>query len=202
MILPTAAGDELAPICRFKLHRLNFTGPAGSRPHLARSAGKRARRLDRSRGDHMAQGFVNEFNAAAQALIDVWEAHAAAEFEQKDADAAIATMTSHPVLIHVPVGTGATGREPLRKFYREVFIPPNTAGYRASAPDSERGTESSHRRVHPAVHPYDPDGLVRPGDCTNWPVPRRTPTSASLPFKAARSPLRTSTGTRLLCCYN
>jgi carboxymethylenebutenolidase len=35
----------------------------------------------------------------------------------------IATMTSHPVLIHVPVGTGATGREPLRKFYREVFIP-------------------------------------------------------------------------------
>ena len=32
-------------------------------------------------------------------------------------------MTAHPVLIHVPVGTGATGREPLRKFYREVFIP-------------------------------------------------------------------------------
>ena len=49
--------------------------------------------------------------------------HTAAEFEQKDADAAIATMTEQPVLIHVPVGTGATGREPLRKFYREIFIP-------------------------------------------------------------------------------
>jgi carboxymethylenebutenolidase len=71
----------------------------------------------------MAQRFANEFNAAEQALIDVWEAHTAAEFEQRDADAAIATMTAHPVLIHVPVGTGATGREPLRKFYREVFIP-------------------------------------------------------------------------------
>jgi carboxymethylenebutenolidase len=58
-----------------------------------------------------------------QTLVDTWEAHTRAEFELKDADAAIATMTDRPVLIHVPVGTGATGREPLRRFYREVFIP-------------------------------------------------------------------------------
>ena len=64
-----------------------------------------------------------DFTAAEQALIDVWDAHTAAEFEQKDADAAIATMTEHPVLIHVPVGTGATGREPLRRYYRDIFIP-------------------------------------------------------------------------------
>src|SRR2546430_11880955 len=66
---------------------------------------------------------MQRFNAAEKALIDVWEAHTAAEFEHKDADEAIATMTEHPVLIHVPVGTGATGREALRKFYREIFIP-------------------------------------------------------------------------------
>ena len=66
---------------------------------------------------------MQRFNAAEQALIDVWEAHMAAEFEHKDADAAIATMTVHPMLVHVPVGTGATGREPLRKFYKEIFIP-------------------------------------------------------------------------------
>ena len=66
---------------------------------------------------------MQRFNAAEQALIDVWEAHTAAEFEHKDADAAIATMTGHPMLVHVPVGTGATGREPLRKFYKEIFIP-------------------------------------------------------------------------------
>jgi carboxymethylenebutenolidase len=66
---------------------------------------------------------MKRFSAAEQALIDVWEAHTAAEFEHKDAEAAIATMTEHPVLIHVPVGTGATGREALRKFYREIFIP-------------------------------------------------------------------------------
>jgi hypothetical protein len=51
---------------------------------------------------------MQRFSDAEQALIDVWEAHTAAEFDHKDADAAIATMTEHPVLIHVPVGTGAT----------------------------------------------------------------------------------------------
>jgi carboxymethylenebutenolidase len=66
---------------------------------------------------------MQSFNAAEQALIDVWQAHTAAEFEHKNADLAIATMTEHPVLIHVPVGTGATGREALRKFYKEIFIP-------------------------------------------------------------------------------
>jgi carboxymethylenebutenolidase len=63
------------------------------------------------------------FSPTEQAMIAVWERHTAAEFVQKDADAAIATMTENPVLIHVPVGTGATGREPLRRFYREIFIP-------------------------------------------------------------------------------
>ncbi|WP_444910698.1 nuclear transport factor 2 family protein [Microbulbifer sp. TRSA005] len=56
-------------------------------------------------------------------LVTVWETHTAAEFELKDADAAIATMTDNPVLIHVPVNTGATGKEPLRNFYRDIFIP-------------------------------------------------------------------------------
>jgi carboxymethylenebutenolidase len=63
------------------------------------------------------------YNESEKALIEVWEAHTAAEFESKDADAAIATMTDHPVLIHVPVNTGATGKSELRKFYKEIFIP-------------------------------------------------------------------------------
>ena len=63
------------------------------------------------------------FGPDDQALIEVWEAHTAAEFEHKDADAVIATMTERPVLIHVPVGTGATGKEAVRKFYAEIFIP-------------------------------------------------------------------------------
>jgi carboxymethylenebutenolidase len=66
---------------------------------------------------------MTHFTDSEKMLIDVWEAHTAAEFEHKDADAAIATMTDHPVLIHVPVNTGATGRDALRRFYADIFIP-------------------------------------------------------------------------------
>ncbi len=66
---------------------------------------------------------MTQYSAAEQALIDVWEAHTAAEFVQKDADAAMATMTDHPMLIHVPVNTGATGKTALWEFYKEIFIP-------------------------------------------------------------------------------
>lgn len=66
---------------------------------------------------------MSDFSESERGLIATWEAHTCAEFEHKDANAAIATMTDHPVLIHVPVNTGATGKEALRRFYREIFIP-------------------------------------------------------------------------------
>lgn len=66
---------------------------------------------------------MTQYSVSEKALIDMWQAHMAAEFVQKDADAAIATMTDHPMLIHVPVNTGATGKTELRRFYKEVFIP-------------------------------------------------------------------------------
>jgi carboxymethylenebutenolidase len=66
---------------------------------------------------------MRQFTSDEQLLIDVWETHTASEFEQRDAEAAIATMTDRPALIHVPVNTGATGREAVRKFYAEIFIP-------------------------------------------------------------------------------
>jgi len=53
----------------------------------------------------------------------VFDEHVRAEFELRDADAAVATMTDDAYLIHVPVGTGANGRESLRRFYAEHFIP-------------------------------------------------------------------------------
>ena len=53
----------------------------------------------------------------------IFDEHVRAEFELKDADAAVATMTDDAYLIHVPVGTGANGREALRRFYAEHFIP-------------------------------------------------------------------------------
>jgi carboxymethylenebutenolidase len=52
----------------------------------------------------------------------VFDAHMAAEFELQDADEAMETMTEAPSLLHVPVLTGASGKELLHRFYRDHFV--------------------------------------------------------------------------------
>jgi carboxymethylenebutenolidase len=56
-------------------------------------------------------------------LSRLFDAHVAAEFVAKDADATMSTMTEDPTVIHVPVLTGGRGAEELRAFYRDWFIP-------------------------------------------------------------------------------
>jgi carboxymethylenebutenolidase len=56
------------------------------------------------------------------ALGDVLDAHLAAEFATEDLDAAMATMTDDPYLVHVPVMTGGTGWDEVREFYGKIFI--------------------------------------------------------------------------------
>ncbi|HEY8215857.1 MAG TPA: nuclear transport factor 2 family protein [Acidimicrobiia bacterium] len=56
-------------------------------------------------------------------LVAAWEAHVAAEFEQKDAHAAVQTMADDAVLVHVPVATGGRGRAAIERFYADVFVP-------------------------------------------------------------------------------
>jgi carboxymethylenebutenolidase len=58
-----------------------------------------------------------------QAMVEVWERHMHAEFVEHSADAALATMSAMPYLNHVPVMTGGVGREEIRAFYAERFIP-------------------------------------------------------------------------------
>ena len=58
-----------------------------------------------------------------QALSDLWDEHVRDEFAIKDADAALDTMTLDAYVNHVPVLTGGVGREELRSFYSEHFIP-------------------------------------------------------------------------------
>jgi carboxymethylenebutenolidase len=56
-------------------------------------------------------------------MAAVWDQHVAAEFQVRDPDAAVETMTDDATLIHMPTGTGARGREALRTFYARHFIP-------------------------------------------------------------------------------
>jgi carboxymethylenebutenolidase len=53
----------------------------------------------------------------------VWAEHIAAEFTIKDVEAALATMVDDASVNHVPVNTGGRGKDQLRVFYRDNFIP-------------------------------------------------------------------------------
>ncbi len=58
-----------------------------------------------------------------QAMVEMWERHTAAEFEEKSIDATMATMTSNPFVNHVPVMTGGVGSSEVRDFYSTYFLP-------------------------------------------------------------------------------
>src|SRR3954452_3360319 len=60
---------------------------------------------------------------APQDLERIWEEHLAAEFDAKDVERALATMVDDAEVDHVPVHTGGKGKDALRPFYRDVFIP-------------------------------------------------------------------------------
>jgi carboxymethylenebutenolidase len=56
-------------------------------------------------------------------LEDLWSAHLEGEFGTKDVEATLATMVDDAYVNHVPVSTGGRGKEELRAFYRDVFVP-------------------------------------------------------------------------------
>jgi carboxymethylenebutenolidase len=56
-------------------------------------------------------------------LEALWAEHLRGEFETKDVEATLATMVDDAYVNHVPVNTGGRGKETLRRFYREDFIP-------------------------------------------------------------------------------
>jgi carboxymethylenebutenolidase len=56
-------------------------------------------------------------------LEKLWEDHLNGEFISKDVEATLATMTDDASVDHVPVHSGGRGKDALRPFYRDVFIP-------------------------------------------------------------------------------
>jgi carboxymethylenebutenolidase len=58
-----------------------------------------------------------------QELETLWQSHLAGEFLTKDVEATLNTMTDDASVDHVPVHTGGSGKQALRAFYRDVFIP-------------------------------------------------------------------------------
>lgn len=56
-------------------------------------------------------------------MVELWERHTYYEFELRDADLAVSTMLADASVMHLPTMSGGSGREYLRAYYREVFIP-------------------------------------------------------------------------------
>jgi predicted adenylyl cyclase CyaB len=56
-------------------------------------------------------------------LERLWAEHLRGEFETKDVEATLATMVEDAYVNHMPVNTGGRGKDALRRFYRDVFIP-------------------------------------------------------------------------------
>jgi len=64
-----------------------------------------------------------ELTAEQQRMVEIWDKHTKCEFESKDTDETMGTMTEEPHVNHVPVMTGGSGRDNVRDFYSKHFIP-------------------------------------------------------------------------------
>jgi carboxymethylenebutenolidase len=59
----------------------------------------------------------------AQQNVALWLAHLAGEFSHHDVEESLATMIEDASVCHVPTGSGGVGKEVLRRYYRDEFIP-------------------------------------------------------------------------------
>jgi carboxymethylenebutenolidase len=87
-------------------------------------------------------------DATAPDLGAVFDEHLADEFVVRDVAATMTTMTSHPIVVHVPTGAGGRGRDEVAAFYTDHFIgqwPDDTAVTRISRTvDAERVVDEMH----------------------------------------------------------
>src|SRR5437016_3694798 len=60
---------------------------------------------------------------AQKLLSDRWDEHVKYEFGSRDAEDTLETMVADAYVNHIPVMTGGVGRDQLREFYSQRFIP-------------------------------------------------------------------------------
>lgn len=75
------------------------------------------------------------------ALSALWDEHLKHEFGTRDTEAALETMVADAYVNHVPVLTGGAGRDELRTFYSQHFIPKMPPDTRMTMISRTIGTE-------------------------------------------------------------
>lgn len=66
---------------------------------------------------------TEEIRLGPEQLQALWVDHLNGEFVSKDVEATLDTMVDDAYVNHLPVNTGGRGKEALRRFYRDIFIP-------------------------------------------------------------------------------
>ena len=59
----------------------------------------------------------------AQENVRLWLTHLAGEFNHRNVEESLATMVEDASVCHVPTGSGGSGKDSLRRYYRDEFIP-------------------------------------------------------------------------------
>jgi carboxymethylenebutenolidase len=70
-----------------------------------------------------ARGPGISLTASQEFLVHLWEEHLKHEFETRNTEDTLKTMVEDAYVNHIPVMTGGVGREELREFYSQRFIP-------------------------------------------------------------------------------
>ena len=71
----------------------------------------------------MNEQFTSGLMPSQQAMLALWQHHVYAEFVTKKVEDALDTMTEDTHVLHIPVLTGAFGKDNVRAFYSQSFIP-------------------------------------------------------------------------------
>jgi carboxymethylenebutenolidase len=108
-------------------------------------------------------------------MVELWDRHMTSEFAVRDADLAVATMVDDATVMHLPTMSGGSGKENLRRYYAEVFIPSIPADISSelvtrSVGDGLLVDEFIMRMTHDRVVPFLLPGLEPTGTTVELPV--------------------------------
>jgi carboxymethylenebutenolidase len=139
MVLHFAGDDKLVSPAAVDAIRAHFAGRADVEIHVYPGVDHAFASPGRSNFDKQASDMAHTRSLALLRKVmgphydlnALWEAHRACEFDLRDADATIETMVEQPYVNHIPTMTGGYGRELLRRFYRDHFIPKSPKSTRA-----------------------------------------------------------------------
>lgn len=105
--------------------------------------------------------------ARTPGLKALWAAHCAAEFEHKDAAAAVETMTQTPYVNHVPTLAGGVGKQALLRFYASQFIPCNPPDLELKRISLTVGTTTVVEELVLLLHAHVRHPVAPAGRCTD-----------------------------------